>query len=83
MRTFVWIAGLVLAAAGIVYAAVDVSNGTATTGAADSTFAPQTPAVEDDLVAPARAVPVQAAPKASVVDPMVAGRQSDCLYDDP
>ena len=76
VASFVWVAGLLLAAAGIVYAAVDVSNGNATTGAADGSFAPPTPAVEPDLVRPVRAAsPARAsgaATPAPVEDPLAA-----------
>lgn len=70
ITTFLWVGVLVLAAAGLVYAAVDVSNGTATSGSADSSFAAPPPAAEPDLVQPTRgpaATPAVATPK---VDPI-------------
>ena len=48
--TFAWVGILLLAAAGLIYAAVDVADGTATTGAAASSFAGPVTAPEPDLV---------------------------------
>lgn len=76
MTTFLWVAGLMLGAAGLVYAAVDVSNGTATSGTADSSFLAPTPAPEPDLVRPGGAMAPAATP-APTEDPMArAARQA-------
>lgn len=60
LSTLLWIAGLVLAAFGVMFAVVDVSNGTATAGAADGSFRGPLPAEEPVLVgaplAPAPAI---------------------------
>ena len=52
VSTVAWIAGLLLAALGVMFAVVDVSDGTATGSAADSSFAPTEQPQEPDLVNP-------------------------------
>lgn len=72
LSTAAWIAGLVLAAFGVLFAVVDVSEGIATRGAADSSFTAPPAAVEPDLVMPAhgRSHAAPATSKPEDLDPL-------------